>query len=212
MIQLNTKKRLSQLKQTFSERAHIELQRGRDTEAVNYCKKQDENTPKIYEEFGNIETKQGERTDLKEAIEKCQSVKEMAMEYPVLYCKYRNGIRDIFLFTKESQKKVKPYVIWLAGETGCGKTRLATSINEDFWISSKKLDWFDGYQGQKVAIFDDFRKGDTEFQWFLRLLDMYPINVPVKGGFAYWNPLAIIITCPRTPTSEFMYHDKFNNG
>ena len=47
-------------------------------------------------------------------------------------------------------------------------------------MSSRNLQWFDGYMGQKVVCFDDFRKDFCTFHELLRLLDRYPMDVPVK--------------------------------
>lgn len=108
--------------------------------------------------------------------------------------------------------KRRPYVLWLAGPTGCGKTRLATSIDPDYWLSNQDLKWFDGYINQKVAILDDFRHSDVPFQQILRILDTYKLQLPVKGGFTTWNPWCIVVTCPRIPELEFKYKDQYDNG
>jgi len=50
------------------------------------------------------------------------------------------------------------------------------------------------------------------FPFFLRLLDRYPIEVPIKGGHANWIPEVIIITCPRPPSQEFVRHVVTTNG
>jgi len=39
------------------------------------------------------------------------------------------------------------------------------------------------------------------------VLDRYPFDAPIKGGFAFWNPELIFITCPRLPSEEFINHD-----
>ena len=59
-------------------------------------------------------------------------------------------------------------------------------------LSSSKMDWFDGYIGQDTAIFDDFRASGNRFSYILRIIDRYPMDVPVKGGFVYWNPKYIV--------------------
>jgi len=48
--------------------------------------------------------------------------------------------------------------------------------------------WFDGYTNQEVLVMDDFY-GWLEPSTLYRLLDIYPMQVPVKGGFtwAQWN-------------------------
>lgn len=63
--------------------------------------------------------------------------------------------------------------------------------------------WFDGYVGQTRVIFDDFRPWWCEFSWLLRLLDRYPIQVPVKGGFVNFIPEEIIITTNKSPEDAF---------
>lgn len=35
--------------------------------------------------------------------------------------------------------------------------------------------WFDGYCGQEVVVFDDFRPWWCRFDYLLRLLDRYPM-------------------------------------
>ena len=71
-------------------------------------------------------------------------------------------------------------------------------------MSSGGLRWFDGYDGQTVAVLDDFRaKQCPNFGFFLRLLDRYEIDVEFKGGFAKWVPRVIFITCPFNPDEAF---------
>jgi len=42
----------------------------------------------------------------------------------------------------------------------------------------------------------------------LRVLDRYPLDCAIKGGFTYWNPITIYVTCPRIPNDEFVRHSK----
>jgi len=74
----------------------------------------------------------------------------------------------------------------------------------------EQLKWFDGYEGQRTVILDDFRKNNMSFSLLLRLLDRYCITVPVKGGYTCWNPLTIIITCTNAPHAEFVRHNDDN--
>lgn len=63
--------------------------------------------------------------------------------------------------------------------------------------------WFDGYEGQEVAVFDDFRPWWCRFDYLLRLLDRYPMKVPIKGGFVNWIPEIIIITTQKSIRDTF---------
>lgn len=130
---------------------------------------------------------------------------------PLLFCRYRSGLTAIMLQKEQNNEKPLPDTCWLWGPTGTGKTRFAIEFAEEhklaYWISGENLKWFDGYQGQPIAIIDDFRKGDCTFKFLLRLLDRYRLQVPIKGGFVAWVPKYIFITCPYEPRSYFQYKD-----
>lgn len=127
------------------------------------------------------------------------------------------ALKDLprIIAAKESYKSLQPkskrrnvQIIWYHGSTGTGKTRKALDEagNEDFWISGENLKWFDGYNGQSCAIIDDLRADSCAWGFLLRLLDIYPLQVPIKGGFANWCPSKIIITAPVLPEELFINH------
>lgn len=128
----------------------------------------------------------------------------------MLYCQYRNGLKDIYAARmKEALSgRWKPYVAWLCGETGCGKTRTATEKYPDAMVyhCRKGMQFLDGYEGQDVVIFDEFRYDSLEFSWLLSLIDWSSGQyVPVKGSFTWWHPKVIVFTSPETPSVEFSY-------
>ena len=46
-----------------------------------------------------------------------------------IYCRHNRGLADLYkLKYRDHQVKVPPFVIWLAGPTGCGKTKLANEL------------------------------------------------------------------------------------
>lgn len=63
--------------------------------------------------------------------------------------------------------------------------------------------WFDGYDQQEVMIMDDFRTSWFKFGFLLRLLDVYPFMVEVKGGSAEFNTNTIYITAPKPPQEMY---------
>lgn len=112
---------------------------------------------------------------------------------------------NLYKHLVQRNQREKPEVYWFYGQTGTGKTKAAIEKAGDksWWISSD-FQWFDGYEGQEVAILDDVRAGSFRFNWLLRLLDRYPVQVPVKGGFVDWVPKIIIITAPLRPEDLFV--------
>jgi hypothetical protein len=97
----------------------------------------------------------------------------------------------------------KTIVVVLWGDTGTGKTRFvhAQSSGRSLW-SPGDYQWFDGYRGQEVVLFDDYR-GEYPIQQFLKLTDRYPMSVPVKGGFCRWLPKKIYITSNVNPDAWY---------
>lgn len=107
----------------------------------------------------------------------------------------------------------KKIVKWYFGEAGTGKTYTATEeLLKQYgtfwkWNGSK---WFDTYSGQKGVLIDDFRrkKNGLDYDILLKLLDEYPWQVEIKGGFTYWNPETIIFTCPVDSKEAWQWLDK----
>lgn len=67
--------------------------------------------------------------------------------------------------------------------------------------------WFDGYEGQDVVIFDDYRPQVIPFHLMLRVLDTWALDVPCKGGMVNFIPKLIVITTPDDPIKTFSYTD-----
>jgi len=186
-------------------RAHFESMRGTPQHNYVYCTKQD---PLAFTK-GSM-PKPGKRNDLETAYESLRAgatMREMAENHGVEMIKYARGftlVRSLLV----GPRVEPPKVIWIYGPTGVGKTRACVEYANqhhggEFWMSCATLQWLDGYDGQSVAILDDFRGKHCSFSFLLRLLDRYPFRVPFKGGFVEWNPSIIFITCPYSPEEVF---------
>lgn len=198
-------------------RAHIEPMRGSPEDSLKYCSKED----KAPFEKGTM-PRSGKRKELTAAVEAIKggsTMRELALgdETAVSVVKFSKGLTTLRSLCAAPRDPTRPpTVYWLHGSTGTGKTRAATEFAtymfgaefaDPYWLSCGSLRWFDGYDGQPVAILDDFRAkqlpGAGGFSFFLRLLDRYPMAVEFKGGFVNWAPQIIIITCPKCPESCF---------
>lgn len=185
--------------------------RGTPEDSLVYCTKQDSEAFV----YGSL-PEPGKRNDLKAAcaeISAGKTLKELTENESgqVAIVKFYKGLTVLRSLVQRERER-PPFVLWLSGKTGSGKTRsvfelgriLVGGRDEDIWISSGGLRWFDGYDGQRVAIFDDFRsKHVTSFAFLLRLLDRYPLRVEFKGGFVNWSPEFIFITCPDSTSRCF---------
>lgn len=182
-------------------RAHLEIMKGQPIDSLKYCSKDGD-----FFEWGTS-PKPGERTDLIAVASKVlagATMQQLAMdpETSTMVIKYVRGLTALRSYvTPPRDPEYPPQVIWIYGPTGTNKTRTAFEASKrvfgcDPWISSGTLQWFDGYDGQPAAIFDDLRTSQCRFDFLLRLLDRYPFRVPIKGGMVEWNPRLIIVTSP----------------
>lgn len=194
-------------------RAHLEQMNGQPADSLKYCSKEDSNPFVV----GTLPTP-GKRNDLAVVVKRVQdgeSLKELAQdeEGGVAIVKFHKGLTVLKgLRVKPRTGREAPKILWIYGKTGTGKTRCAFEFGsaygargvDDVWLSSGGLKWFDGYDGQQVAIFDDFRaKHVNQFSYLLRLLDRYPMSVEFKGGMVNWAPALIFITSAYDPDECF---------
>lgn len=140
---------------------------------------------------------QGKRSELvvvAEAIQAGKRMRELAEEYPVQAMKYWKGMSALVAI-QNPPKKRNVKVFCLYGSTGCGKTRSAYDFFPDLYpVFCSKSPWFDGYEGQRDMLLDDFGPKQMCLQFLKRLLDRYQIMLPVKGGSAPMRADVLIIT------------------
>lgn len=186
-------------------RAHMERMKGSPEDSLAYCSKED---PKPF--VKGTFPQPGKRNDIHVAcdlIKSGKSLQQIAEEMPATVVRNYKGLIYLRSLLLEGRRD-KPIVFWLWGKTGTGKTRSAVEFGQHFdrfWISSCNLKWYDGYDGQPVAIFDDIRSESINYNTFLRLLDRYCLSVEYKGGFTNWIPKFIIVTCPVEPSDLFSH-------
>jgi hypothetical protein len=175
-------------------RVHYETRRGTSEEARTYCQKDGD-----FFEAGTARQsrRQRSRTDLaevKEAIDEGKSELYVAEHYFSQWVQYRRSFKAYYELRRAAKRSWKSFVNVIWGGTGLGKTRFVYQQHpdDDIWVYPGR-GWFDGYSGQRIALFDDFR-GDLEISTLLQVLDRYPLDVPIKGGHVNWNPRRIYIT------------------
>lgn len=168
---------------------HLEQMRGSFEQATEYCKKDGD----VYER--GDPPKPGARSDLaaiKEAIDEGADEKEIAESHFKQWVRYRRSFSRYREIVRAKERNWKSQVWYIWGSTGSGKTRWVHEKEPSVWIWGGDR-WFDGYAGHDAVLFDDFR-GGFRYNYMLKLLDRYPMRVPIKGGFVNWQPKRIYIT------------------
>lgn len=202
-IYFASQRTLNGLKKKLHPTAHFEPTRDIPASIV-YCKKEGD-----FHEQGCMPS-QGRRHDLEDIKRMFDekhdmlSVAQTNFEYFVQY--HRAFERYQTLLQKpRNPEKSPPHVIWLYGPTGTGKSRWAYDKYPGNMSRYPKPPgpWFDGYLQQEIVILDDFDPTHINFRNFLHLLDRYPHQVPVKGGFVQFNSDVIIITADRHPKEMY---------
>jgi hypothetical protein len=96
-----------------------------------------------------------------------------------------------------------PEVIYVYGGPGSGKSRYVCQKDpEAFYVPEKHgYKWKDGYSGQDTVVYanispKNLKRADSSF---LKEIDRYFIQVPVRGGYIGWRPKRIYLTSVYKP-------------
>ncbi|UHY95433.1 putative replication-association protein [Cyclovirus CN9E] len=192
-VHFTSRKEFGALKRSLGDRFHIEQARGSDAQNYKYCTKGGD-----YWETGRL-VGQGHRSDLDGVLATIQSgatYNQIAIAHPHQFIRYHRGIRAYFGALEQLRgrsTRTRCLVLW--GDSGSGKSYTARRVARSFGSCYYKTrgEWWDGYDGQEVVVIDDFY-GWLKYDELLRILDEYPLQVPIKGNFTNFRSLLVIIT------------------
>lgn len=169
----------------------------------NYCLK-DQNY------FIKDKRKQGTRKDWLEVRDLAKEGKfsDISSIHTAIWCKCENSLRNLHKIrnTNLELRTTYPIVIWLCGSSGKGKTRYVFQAHniQDIWKTGNLYQQFyNNYENQEVALFDDIRWQEGCFRSFIELTDCYPLDMNVKNSSRNFNSKFIYITTPKTPEEFF---------
>ncbi len=194
-------------------RTHAEICKGSREQNIAYCTK-DESLDGAESRFEYGERSaggQGRRNDIHAALDVIkkgvtpETFHALYEDHGQVMVKYNRGMSAaVSHYLGRSPRGDPPFVFVHYGPTGTGKTYNVYDKHpvSDVWrapVAVSGSQWFDGYLGQKVALFDDFDGHHPAITVMLQVLDRYPLTVPVKGGHVTWLPRFIYITSNLKP-------------
>ena len=176
-------KRFSTVKSYFPT-AHIEPAKGSGAQNRDYCSKSDTRVSGPYE-YGKF-TDQGQRTDIDDFKELVYSgVDEYTLSelMPKSYFKYHKLVPKLLqnkiIHDHKDKRREDIQVVFIYGDSRSGKTSCILDKFGDsnvFRVTDYKRDPWDGYIGQDIVIFDDYR-GEFDIGDILRYLDVYNLQL-----------------------------------
>ncbi len=110
--------------------------------------------------------------------------REIARKYPKQFLLHSRGVPTLIQHFKPEAKSRPLCVIVLFGSTGTGKSHWARQYavyNGLKFFNKPSGQWWGGYDGQEVIIFDDFGPDQIPYRDMLRYLDNYVCTLDVKS-------------------------------
>ncbi len=188
---------------------HVEPRRGTREQAREYCRKEDTRVSGPWETGEWTGGGSGRRTDLaalKVSIDDGADDVALWEGHFTHMLRYHKAVGTYRLLKAAAlgskQRDILCRVYY--GRTGTGKSHrafkeAACEVESFYVLPQGRGDiWFDGYIGQRGLIIDEFY-GWIQWSLLLRILDKYPLQVPIKGGFvaASWTHIWITSnSCP----------------
>jgi len=196
---------------------HWETRKGKESQAREYALGKDRHgnakagwIKVVIDKGEHSDNYQGKRSDLEEIRDLLKNGDVSTVKDAMDEVKSMQGLA----FAKEwiashapPPRTAPPKVFWLYGTTGTGKTRavydFASASSLELWRMPSSGSYFQGYIGQQIALFDDFRAGRLPFTELLELTDRYAPIANVKYGQCWFMPDWIIFTSAKSIAETF---------
>ncbi len=206
-VELKKRQRFTRMHYLFLN-AHIESRRGNQKQAIAYCSKEDTRCDGPWE--NGIKKTPGKRSDLTDfvvSIRRGDTINQIIDDHGTnlaRYTKFYGMVKGAIKPQMRMDLRVELH--W--GAPGMGKTRYAYEKYPDiFPVPIGTNLWFDNYDGQKQILIDDFT-GNMKLDHLLQMLDIYRVQIPVKGGYCWLRATTIIITSNVNYTDWYNFKDK----
>jgi len=186
-------KRFTTIKNMFPG-AHIERAKGNPAQNIAYCSKDGD----VFEINPQLKpVGQGKRTDLIGLLDMAKAhtpATELIVAGDIRSGAALRSYQRIQALVR-APRRDDVRVGWFWGSSGHGKTRAACEVLDDgAYLMANDKGWWDGYDGQRSVIIDDYDPAGISPATLLRILDRYPLTVGGKGTSLPFCGRRIIVT------------------
>lgn len=220
--------RFSTIKKNFPP-AHMEMARGTCQQNMEYVsktgkwekdKKHETCVPDTFEEWGEMPVeRQGKRSDYDDLYDMIKSgmsdndILEQGAEY--MACLDMIGRTRQIVKQKSFEDVFRQLdIVYIWGDTGTGKTRGVMEKHgyANVYRVTDYLHPFDGYSGQDVILFDEFRS-DLPLKDMLKYLDGYPLELPCRymNKYACFTKVYIVSNIPIVSQYPQIYRESYES-
>lgn len=150
-----------------------------------------------------------------QAIREGSTRRDICEQFPREAVKYHSGMEYLYQHKRRTRRDpTEIETILYYGPPGCGKTRAVEESEanpDDLWVQPITDGiWMNKYDNHPAALLDDFdgRMSKYPLKHLLRLLDIYTLDAPVKGGFTEWRPKRVHITTNYHPREWYDWNTR----
>lgn len=180
--------------------AHVELGRGTPSENRSYVKgpynKNGKSKPvnPTFKEWGTLPstTDEKDKWSLTLSLAKRGKMEEIDAG---LQIRHYSALESIRVGAIKEEGLLGPCGVWISGESGLGKSRMARSFGA-FFLKDPESKWVDGYSPGLNMVIEDLDKSHATLSAKLKLwADAHPFTAEKKGGvFQAIRPPLVIVT------------------
>lgn len=170
-----------QVQERLGGHAWFQARKGTPEQAANYCKEDGD-----FFERGRRNNPGAAAVieDVKDQMIEGLKVNEIVLATPYLYHQYGRTMHKIeSVLALQKFRTWRTVGVWFYGPTGTGKSYdalLGYTPDTHYIFPNDPNGWWDGYEGQEIVVFNDFR-GEVKYNFLLQLLDCYPMTVPRRN-------------------------------